>query len=635
MTMKNRWNWEATDPSRSGSSGDISKLFRHEQTKSPGVLELDAPPPTATLMAREVIQNSWDAARELQEEDSNAPTFEIRFEFETFAESAKKAFVDRLDLSSLASRADMVDRYKIGLKETDSLTSLNDNSDLSILVISESGTTGMYGPWTGADSKMFLALVSLGYTEKGGSSSGGSYGYGKAGLIRGSAIRTIVAYTCFRERADDPGVTRRLLGMTYWGQHTGDGTNYTGFARFGSRSDEAVEPFKNEEADDVAESLRLIARTSSNPDDLGTTLVVVEPTVSPEDLLQAINRSWWPALEDGLFGAVVRTPDHQIHHPRPMRDEVLRSFVNAYRVATTPQDNTKTHERRFKFSGIAVGSQEFGSLGSLGLVADNQPQGWSYADQTASAVDDDVVEHRSLVALIRRPRMVVEYLNAGRTAPFVRGVFVASDEVDELLRLTEPKGHDSWQTKSYDGDLDHRATEVADAITRRTKQNVATFRNSIKPPVPPPEDVHLPYFDRFIRNVLAGKGSGWNPPVADNRPFSIRLSQRPEPAANAQIKLAGTARYSFSEHFEGEASDVVISLQYRFLEEDRVGQFIQLRVRPPSGFMEEEGKPSSFVGHLRRGEEALFEFESEPYAPEWSGRLFANGELLEMSDVEE
>ena len=55
----------------------------------------------------------------------------------------------------------------------------------------------MGGPFTGTKSKMYLALVSIGFTVK-HSGAGGSYGYGKAGLIRGSAIDTVVAYSCFR-----------------------------------------------------------------------------------------------------------------------------------------------------------------------------------------------------------------------------------------------------------------------------------------------------------------------------------------------------------------------------------------------------------------------------------------------------
>lgn len=88
----------------------------------------------------------------------------------------------------------------------------------------------MYGPFIQARStKLFLALISVGYTVK-AVGSGGSYGYGKAGLITASATRTVLAYTCFREQADDPGVTRRLLGMTYWGQHEVV-NSFTGFAR--------------------------------------------------------------------------------------------------------------------------------------------------------------------------------------------------------------------------------------------------------------------------------------------------------------------------------------------------------------------------------------------------------------------
>ena len=81
----------------------------------------------------------------------------------------------------------------------------------------------MYGAFEGAKSKMFLALISVGYTVK-GSGSGGSYGYGKAGLIAGSSTRTVYAYSCFAPQEDDvvdgKPVTRRFLGMSYWGQHS-------------------------------------------------------------------------------------------------------------------------------------------------------------------------------------------------------------------------------------------------------------------------------------------------------------------------------------------------------------------------------------------------------------------------------
>ena len=81
------WQWEEVDPQRSGSSGDVSKLFRNEGLKQPGILADGAPQPEATVLAREAIQNSWDAARalakDLEAEDEDVPTFRIVFRFRT------------------------------------------------------------------------------------------------------------------------------------------------------------------------------------------------------------------------------------------------------------------------------------------------------------------------------------------------------------------------------------------------------------------------------------------------------------------------------------------------------------------------------------------------------------------------
>ena len=150
----------------------------------------------------------------------------------------------------------------------------------------------MYGPWSGDRSKMYLALNTVSFHAK-RAGTGGSYGYGKSGLIRGSAVRTVVAYTCFREHEDDPGVTRRLLGMAYWGQHHIGDRSYTGFARFGhATGSEDTVPFKNEKADEIADGLGIPVRQPESPEQLGTTFLLIDPTVRPPGLVKAIERSW-------------------------------------------------------------------------------------------------------------------------------------------------------------------------------------------------------------------------------------------------------------------------------------------------------------------------------------------------------
>jgi len=47
--MTYKWSWERTDAGRPGMSGDIAKLFRHEEPKAPGVFALDPLRSSATF----------------------------------------------------------------------------------------------------------------------------------------------------------------------------------------------------------------------------------------------------------------------------------------------------------------------------------------------------------------------------------------------------------------------------------------------------------------------------------------------------------------------------------------------------------------------------------------------------------
>ena len=492
------------------------------------------------------------------------------------------------------------------------LEQLSQAGVLPYLLIEESGTTGMYGPWSGDRSKMYLALATVSFHAK-RAGTGGSYGFGKSGLIRGSAVRTVVAYTCFRERDDDPGVTRRLLGMVYWGQHhLGDGS-YTGFARFGhTRGPDSIVPFENEEADDIADGLGIPIRDSGSPDQLGTTFLLVDPVVRPPDLVQAIERSWWPALESGRdFHAVVETVEGHESCPRPRKDDVLATFLDAYEVATAPPDNRRPDRKQVVFRSM----ERFATPGVLGLVAD--PAGWSYPEQTEPS-GNEVIEHRSLVALVRKPRMVVEYYEAGRAAPFVRGVFVADDSVDEALRATEPKGHDAWQTvASKSDDIAPADTRCAKQIIARIKAAVAGFRQQLKPERHRHDDYVLPAFDRAMRKLLAG-------------PVRPRLTR----VAADSLKVSGSVSFSLTDHVPDGEAEVAVSIRYVFLEDDRAGDDAAISVDPPAGFRPSGGF-NEFVGRLARGVEARFRFETEPYRNDWTGELRANAELVKDASVEQ
>ena len=643
MTTPN-WYWEPFDPDRTSLSGDISKLFRNEPIKNPGVLAIGAPPSEASVLAREVIQNSWDSALEAQEafvevrdsgtgksggeEEVVYPGFELNFEFRSLTEGPKKGLISAIALKDLATRkresetqtlsnADGgIARKKLGLPRHSCLDHMDDDSvPLKVLVISETGTTGMYRPW-GKDSRMYLALASVGYTPK--KDGGGSFGYGKAGMIRGSRTRTVIAYSCFRERDDEPGITRRLFGMTYWGEHEVDGGHFVGFARFGvdDRSG-SVRPFENEQADAIAESMGILQRHCSNPNELGTTFLVVDPIVRPDDLRRAVERNWWPALEDPAldFYVAIKPADGGQLVPRPKQDKVLASFIRAYEVATVPQDNPQSEERRFEMRSPGKGR--------LGLVADLGS--WSYPESSGAvpAPGGD----RTLVALMRRPRMVVEYFEVGRvsTRPLVRGVFVAHDDIDEALRDTEPKGHDRWQTAPSET-ADESAASVAKNVLSKIKSNVAVFRGTLKPPPRPREEIVLPVFDRMMRQLLRGKG-GPAPPPTGPRLFTISVTPIAEAVGDDTVRVSGQAEYGLSDDYEHEICKVRIWLRYVLDEDGSVGTGVKLQIMPPPEF-EPGGLDGAYIGELRKGSSATFDFVSESHSALWTGRLMAIADRL-------
>lgn len=631
------WHWEEVDATRSGSSGDLAKLFKNEGVKEPGVFAAQPLPADAVLMAREVIQNSWDAARELHStiaDGDEIPEFRITFAFRDLAGDEKRDFVRKLGLRDLAQRAAQVEsettvdgRRRLGLSNDNSLDELDGPDPLRILEISEQGTTGMYGPFVGAKSKLYLALVSIGVTMK-QDGAGGSYGYGKAGLIRGSATRTVIAYTCFRERSDDPGVTRRLLGMTYWGQHELTDTSFTGFARYGMASaDGVVVPYENDEADLAAAGLDLRLRDPAVFEDLGSTFVLVEPTVDPEALCAAIERNWWPAIEGREFTAEVVTSEGDRLFPRPRKNPVLMSFIRSWEVATTPQDNAVPTEMARSFQPV-----EHLEPGRVGLVSD--PTGWSYPQ--GAVIDEDgtssgQVEHRSLVALVRGPQMVVEYFNAGQAAPFVRGTFVAHDDVDDLLRQTEPKAHDSWQTRGGLEGVDPQAPSIASAILGRVRNAVNQFRATLKPPTPRREDIRLPVLEELFKNLLNGEGSGTPPPPSKQRDVRIRIPSQiveADPAVAGSIRLRATVAYSLSDAVQDtDEADAELSVRFSFVEDQGPGERCALTIDQPPGFVPHADREGTYTGRLGR-DDVLFEVASAAYAPDWTGRLVASGNLV-------
>ena len=632
-----RWAWSQPDPNQEGAAGNLANLFKNQPQKTPGVIESVAADHRASLLAREAVQNSWDSAIEQAELLGRLPEMTLRFEFYELTGAAKADFVSSLGIDEMYGRAMSAEGWKkVGFARGETVQALgNPDQPLRILRVVESGTTGMYGPWDGARSRMYFALFTIGWTLK-PSGSGGSYGYGKAGLLSASGSRTVVAYSCFDEREDDPGVTRRLMGVNYWNPHHVDDQSFTGWGRFGVRRPGGVGPFENETADDVATSLGFQSRPNPSQGHRGTSFLILDPVVTPDEVLRALEVNWWPAIvDDDGFEMVVVDYDGEERSPRPKTHPELRAFIRSYEIAQTGGHYDTETERKKTFDPLELPShgRKQVHLGAIGLVA--EPDDWSWAS-------DDDLDHRSLVALQRGPRMNVEYFVTGTRPPYIRGAFIAHHDVDDLLRQTEPPLHNAWQTDGLEEGLDRDAPLVASTVLKRIRTQVDQFRKALRPPTPERGRFRLKELEKLWDQLFHGGAGQPPPPPGPPREITINIIKKdlePVEGDSERIRLAASVEFSLTDNTMTNAPvEVMIHLDYRFMEDDRVGSAADshcpLEIDPPDGFL--VGDDNTYVGRINPGSSKLFKLRSAPFDQDYAGRLIVNAERthnhLETSD---
>ena len=660
-----QWNFEIYDAGRSNYSGKIASIVKNVTLKNPGVLGLGAigeerPSDEAGLMAREAVQNCWDNARDRATADSVAANCHLEFRFMELRNQEKAAFVQAAGLHELADRADRLDKIKQGFAFPETYEKLDDpDHPLRVMQLIEvSGTTGMYGPWRGKKSRLNLALLNVGFHRK-GEGGGGSYGYGKAALIRCSGVRVVAAYTAFNESITDgtpsfPDDTdRRFIAVNYWEEHDLDELEFTGWARLGSGPD-GTGPFEGEEADEMASKFQIDLRdpaetSTSASGGIGSTLVVVDPIVEPQDVLLAVERYWWPALVDKAWSLEIAIVDYSGKElrPNPAINDDLSPFVKAYESMKAIDGRTgkgldqKRHKYLSEYRLPGTGKKVI--PGMLSMDWDDTEGSWTWPP------DKDETEHRSLIALCRGPRMVVAYLEIegkGIKPPYLRGVFInGDDKTNNLLRETEAGMHLEWATEGNDPDVDADAYSLANNIISGIKSKVSKAKRDLFRPARTASRSHLPELARFMEKFFGG-GKGTKKKierVPEHRTISIQFSEPAEPEARkggvcsvAVIEFAPMAEISEEAPFKVE-----IEITYRIQEDGSGGSSWPCKIiKVPSGFtaqqkpiFDKKGKPVNnpdgtpvlsdtviLEGTLEREPPLLLRVESDPHDEEWTGQ---------------
>jgi DNA mismatch endonuclease Vsr len=595
------WVFE-TSPLMGGASGEAFTNTLLSSGMSP-----------AEVLARESIQNSVDAS-------SKGSSVQVRYRAVELKGADKKTFVAAAALPVIRDRAD-----SLRLVSPHCLESLDQKTPLRLLFIEDYNTVGLDGDEPhNPSSRFYRFLLSLGDGGKAEAdeSSGGSFGYGKSVYCSNSSISTIFAYSRFR---DGKGKSRsRLFGSSYFKTHLHNKKSYTGRAWFGlnvspNADSQVVDPLVDESADELAEKLGF---TKRGTDEFGLSVLVVDSTVEPEDILSGAEEWWWPRLIDDQLSVQVVKPDGTVAHPRPRKKPHLVPFINAYEVAIGRSPGVPKREAKKPFRAHDTGL-ELGACGFCVLPPEGEDR----------AVEEDRID---TVALIREPKMVVAYHKSWMLgSPSVVGVYVAHPDVDNILRLSEPPAHDRWDKGSRRLYGVGVKRDVVASILSRIHTNLKTFQREASPPSSP-KPKRLALLERALAKFLTGKKGAGGGPEPGRSPIHLQYDVPPyaEP-----IDGMLRAKAKFSVRLMDDAKIAHATLRLRLtcpvIEDDAEGDSISVFVKASKGTqLRKDADTGTYLFDIKRDQVASFSIETEGYEPLWSVRLTPEVEPVDVRKEE-
>jgi hypothetical protein len=489
----------------------------------------------------------------------------------------------------------------------------NTSQPLQLVFVEDYGTVGLRGDPHDRQSHFHRLLLSVGDATKAlsGVSSGGSYGYGKSALSMNSRLRTIVAYSAFK--SDCTGAGARLMGCAYLDAHEFQGKQWTGRAWFGLRrpGDElVVDPLRDEEAHALAE--RLGFRTRRNGEHGTSILVVDSNAINHERLLRGIEEWWWPRLVDEELDVVVEADGRQ-YFPQPKRRGHLLPFIECYSLAVGRAEPTGPQQRRDRFNrfyGLALGSY------GLQLLA---------SDRAEAFAEDRI----GCVAMIRSPKMVVEYAPLGRAMPPAVGAFLADAQIDNILKLSEPPNHDRWDHESRRLEIakpdEKTAREVVRQLRKRLKDQMRKFQAQAIPPRPM-EDRRLRFLERELGALFRPPTRDGNGQIGDTGPVEIRFREGPavRPRGERQIESVAKVALRLRPEAEDDRMEAIVRVRVPLLEDDQGREGDPMPVEVASN----DAEPRTAAGTepelpvvLSKNEWVTVSVRSEAYDQGWSTRV--------------
>ena len=610
------WHW--TELSRLGgaSGGIASKIFK-------GIETLTA----ADLLAREVIQNSWDASKKLnlnRKGKSKVP-FRMEFRFVQISGKEKEAFIKSAAISEIQEQMKHMKKSDQNAA-AETLKKIFSKDPITLLFCEDFGAHGLYGHINlKSDSILFRAIYMFGDTGKNDETgTGGSYGFGKSAFIRGSGIQTVFAYSSFAPFEGDK-TTRRLVGATYWNSHrSSDKKDYEGRAILGDpKAKEPGIPFEDQRADEKAIELGFKKRDASAEEHLGTSLLLIAPQVTPAALLESIEKWWWPAIVDGDMDISVIVEGKK-NYPQPKKNNFVKPFLRTYEIATG-RSKPSTVEQE---SEISTGWQAVHGV-QLGRCA------LRVASEEELANEEFENSRYPQIALLRTPKMIIEYKSFDRRRVAARGVFIASEEADNYLKDTEPAQHSNWDKKPS-AEIPKKSTDIAEGVHNRLSSGLRKFIEEVSPQAPSDRET-LSIFSDLLKGLMTGKKVGPSPaPDPQKMPIELQFTMPPKAQIfKDQIFTETKFKVGLSSHAKADSYKVKVFVDFRISEdESENGEIWPGHITAISRGSEAVIVEQNLAeGVLKKGKSIEFHFKSNTYDMNWTSRIKPRVEIIEEKKV--
>ncbi|MFZ4773675.1 MAG: hypothetical protein ACOYK9_06785 [Chlamydiia bacterium] len=343
---------------------------------------------------------------------------------------------------------------------------------------------------------------------------------------------------------------------------------FSGFAFFGEKSglNNTSDPFVDKDADHMAEQCGMKVRGET---DYGTTVAVIDCSIEMQKLKFAIEKYWWPSMEDGKLSVRLFDGERNLD-VRPSENPLVQPYIEMYGALKKKHDkpgDVKIDEPFNKMHKLKVGQMALRIFNSETLEKIRK-----YVKEVG--VENDALFGIGGAAKIRMPGMVIKYEGAlkGEAEAAVAGVFLADEEIDSILRSSEPSSHDDWDSTEKDrirdagskiGLENGEAVEIVVSVNKRIERRLTDARRELTPP-PPSEEARIQILDKMLSELFKS-GTGGGQLDKDPRPFSISI--KTSKAINGKKRQhCAQVILSLKPDYEGDEIKCKVQVEGRILE---------------------------------------------------------------------